>query len=240
MKRLTSLILLLFTASVWAQNSYSTNFPATENPISQGGKWINGGTNGVAWTNVQTTPGLAFGTQSGNGSGPAQYADSTAVLTGSWGADQEASATIFVTNAPTSSSIFEEVELRLRTTITPNSITGYEINCSVSLNANNSYLQIVRWNGPLASWTPLNGGSGDHCVNGDTLRATIKGSTINVYRNGTLVASTSDSTFTSGNPGVGFFLQGTTGTNATYGFTSFSADDGSGPTAPTNLKATVN
>ena len=49
------------------------------------------------------------------------------------------------------SSVFEEVELRLRTTITPHSITGYEVNCSVSTNSSNNYLQIVRWNGALGS-----------------------------------------------------------------------------------------
>jgi len=238
MKNLMFLISLLFTASAWAQNSYSTTFPATENPISQSGKWLNGATNGVAWTNVQTTPGLAFGTQSGNAAGDARYADSTAVLTGSWGSNQEASGIIYVANAPTSSSVYQEVEIRLRTTITTNSITGYEINCSVSANSNNSYLQIVRWNGPLASWTQLNGSS-VHCVNGDTLRATIKGSTINVYLNGTLVESATDSTYTSGSPGIGFFLQGTTGTNATYGFTSFAADDTGSPAPPTNVKGTA-
>lgn len=233
------LLALLFSAQAWAQHSYSTSFPATENPISEGGRWINGQTTGLEWSNVETTPGLAFGTQPGNASGNATYADSSAVLTGTWGADQEATATVHVTNAPNSSSIFQEVEIRLRTNITANSITGYEINCSVSANSSNYYIQIVRWNGPLASWTQLNGAQ-DHCVDGDTLKASIKGSEISVYHNGNLVSTASDSTFASGSPGIGFFLQGTTGTNATYGFTSFAADDGSVvPSQPVNLTATA-
>ena len=35
--------------------SYSTTFPLTENPISEGGSWTNGAT-GLGWANVQTTP----------------------------------------------------------------------------------------------------------------------------------------------------------------------------------------
>src|SRR5438874_4698763 len=64
-----------------AKQSYSTNFSATENPISEGGKWINGGTTGRDWGNVQSTPGLAFGTMV---SSAPPYDDSTAVLAGTW------------------------------------------------------------------------------------------------------------------------------------------------------------
>src|SRR5881394_3942288 len=96
-----------------AKQSYSTNFSATENPISEGGKWINGGTTGRDWGNVQSTPGLAFGT---NVSSAPPYDDSTAVLAGTWGPNQMAQATVFtVSQTP---AIGEEVELRLRTTIT--------------------------------------------------------------------------------------------------------------------------
>jgi hypothetical protein len=37
---------------------YTTNFPLTENPISEGGRWINGGAVGLDWTNVSTKAGL--------------------------------------------------------------------------------------------------------------------------------------------------------------------------------------
>jgi len=60
-------------------STYTTNFPGTENPISERGKWVNGKDVGIDWANVATTPGLAYGTESG-GSG---YDDSTSVLTGS-------------------------------------------------------------------------------------------------------------------------------------------------------------
>lgn len=52
-------------------NSYSTNFDATENPLSEGGVWINGsivqgGTN-LTLTNLQSGGGLGYGTQSSGG-----------------------------------------------------------------------------------------------------------------------------------------------------------------------------
>ena len=71
--------------------TYSTTFPAAENPISEGGNWINGGAVGLDWANVQTTPSLAFGTQSGSSG---QYDDSTALLTGTWNPDHTAEATV--------------------------------------------------------------------------------------------------------------------------------------------------
>jgi hypothetical protein len=206
----------------WAQGTYTTNFPLTENPLSESGKWINGGTTGLDWTNVRTTPGLAFGTQTGS----IKYNDSTAVLAGPWGPTQTAQATVAVTSASGASGVFEEVALRLRTTITAHSITGYEINCAVSTTQN--YIQIVRWNGPFGSFTQLDGRSAGPCVNGDVLKATINGSTITVYRNGAAVFSVNDSTYTSGSPGVGLYLQGgDSSLNGNFGFSSFAATDGS-------------
>jgi hypothetical protein len=119
------------------------------------------------------------------------------------------------------------VEIRLRSTIAANSITGYEINCSVSTDpTSGDYMQIVRWNGALGSFTQLNG-SAQHCVNGDVLRATISGSLISVYLNdmSTPVMTWSDPTFSTGSPGMGFYLQGATGLNANYGLSSFTASD---------------
>jgi hypothetical protein len=205
-----------------ATGTYSTSFPLMENPISENGNWINGGVQGLSWTNVRTTGGSAVGTMPGNASGNAQYADSTAVLTGNWGPNQTVQGTIAVTSASGASGVFEEVELRVRTTITAYSIKGYEINCSVSTNPNNYYLQIVRWNGPINNWTQL-AGTELHGVNGSVLKATISGNTITAYLNGAQVLQVNDNTYTSGSPGIGFFLQGATGLNANYGFSSFSA-----------------
>lgn len=229
------LTLVLCLAPSLASAQYATSFAATENPISEGGKWINGKTVGLDWTNVRTTSGHVFGTEPGNSSNP--YDDSTAVLTGSWASDQSAQATVYV-SGPISG--FAEVELRLRTSISAHRITGYEFNCSVV--PGNGYMQIVRWNGPLGSFTLLDGRSGG-CVNGDVIRATAQGSTLTIYRNGAAIFTVSDSTFSSGAPGIGFFLQNATGINANYGFLNFSAAGGStggttAPNPPTNVRVT--
>src|SRR6185436_16870191 len=120
-------------------NSYSTNFALTENPISENGRWINGGTTGVNWHNVQCTPGHAFGV--GPQSPAPPYDDPTAVLTGTWGRTQTVEATVIVPASPSGSA---EVELRVLTTITPGRIVGYEVLFSVT---SNNYVDIERWDG---------------------------------------------------------------------------------------------
>jgi hypothetical protein len=200
------------------QKIYTTKFPLAENPISEGGNWINGGTVGLDWSDVRTTSGLAFGTESGSGG----YDDSTAVLTGNWKADQMAQAVVHSVNQ--NSNIFEEVELRLRTTITAHSITGYEINFRCTSDASR-YVQIVRWNGPLGSFNYVNTTPGPGIHDGDLVTASIIGSTLSVYINNKLVLRGTDRTYTDGNPGIGFFLRGPTGVNGDYGFTSFTAMD---------------
>lgn len=197
----------------------NTRFPLAENPLSEQGAWINGGTVGLDWANVRTTPGLVFGTESGSGG----YDDSTAVLAGQWNPDQMAQATVHTVNQ--NKGFFEEVELRLRTTITAHSITGYEINFRCTSDGS-QYVQIVRWNGPLGKFTYVNTAVGPGLRDGDIVKATIVGSTITAYINGKAVVQGTDSTYMSGSPGIGFFLQGATGVNGDFGFTSFAAMDG--------------
>ena len=210
--------------------TYTTKFPRTENPISESSNWINGKAVGLDWADVQVNPGLAFGDESGT----AGYDDSTALLTGSWGPDQTAEATVHVTNQQVP-PIYEEVELRLRSSISAHKLTGYEINFQAS-SVSNAYVQIVRWNGPLGSFTYVADRNGPGLHNGDVVKATIQGSAITVYLNGTQILEGTDSTYTTGTPGMGFYLQGATGLNADYGFTKFTASDGSdAPLAPTNV-----
>ncbi|MBS1841145.1 MAG: immunoglobulin domain-containing protein [Acidobacteria bacterium] len=207
------------TVTAGSQKTYSTTFPLTEGVISESGNWINGKANGVDWKDVSTIPGLAYGTENGS----TMYDDSTAVLTGTWNTNQMAQATVHTVNQ--NSSIFEEVELRLRTSITANSITGYEFNFRCTSDGS-QYAQIVRWNGPLSSFTLLDSRAGPGLHDGDVIKATAKGNTLTIYLNGTALFSVTDSTFANGSPGIGFYNQnGTTGNNKDYGFTSFSAAD---------------
>lgn len=196
--------------------TYTTNFPLTENPISEGGRWLNGKHDGIDWTDVATTPGKAFGDPSTGG-----YTDPTAILKGAWGPDQTVTAKAFC--AKPTASYYQEVEIRLRSAVSAHSITGYEIlfRC---LTDSNAYTQVVRWNGPVTQFTYLDqrSGVGYGVADGDTVSASIVGNVITVYRNGSKVLSVTDNTYTTGNPGMGFNY-GVGSTNADFGFTSFTA-----------------
>jgi hypothetical protein len=214
---------------------YSTKFAAAENPIREGQNWINGETAGVDWANVRTVPGLAYGTQTGT----IEFNDAVALLTGTWGPNQTVQATVH--SVKQNDTIFEEVELRLRSSVSLHHATGYEImfRCSKTPGA---YTAIARWNGALGDFTSLNNVKGAQygVADGDVVKATIVGNVITAYINGVQVLQATDSTYTNGNPGVGFclfnqkkwlrrnffrFVKGE-GENSDYGFTSFSATDG--------------
>ena len=202
---------------------YTTTFSRAENPISEGGRWMNGGSGGLDWTNVSTTPGRAIGHQSG-----ASYTDATAILTGTWGPDQSASATVFATNQK--DECFQEVELRLRSQVSAHVNVGYEITYKSSQSAG-AYVGIVRWNGAVGNFTRLSSNNGAQfgVKNGDVVSATIVGNVITGYKNGVQVVQATDNQITTGNPGIGFNLEigsaGCAGTNGDYGFTTFTAND---------------
>ncbi len=199
--------------------SYATNFPLTENPISESGNWINGGTVGLSWSNVRTTPSLAFGTESGSGG----YDDSTAILAGNWNADQMAQGTVHTANQ--NAGIFEEIELRLRTSVSAHDITGYEFNFR-ALASGNTYVQIVRWNGSLGSFSILASTPGPGIRDGDLIKGTAVGNTLTAFVNGVQILQTTDSTFPMGNPGLGFFNQGGgVQIDADYGLKDFFASE---------------
>ena len=222
--------------SIIEANVYTTNFPSTENPISESGKWVNGHTNGLDWTDVQTTPGLAFGTQDGTGDcNPPTVTgcnDSTAILTGSWGANYQYTRAVVHSTNPVDNPKYEEVELRLRSAVSVHSITGYEITWRVGQFAD-SYAGIVRWNGALGDFTLLvTGLIGPQygVTEGDVVEAYMIGTVITAKKNGVVQFTydvANDSTkFLTGNPGMGFYNQlGGSGANADHGFTSYTASN---------------
>jgi hypothetical protein len=211
--------------------TYTTDFPLTENPISEGSNWINGETVGLDWANVATTNGMAIGLESGF----TGYDDATALLTGNWGSNQTASAVVFTTNRM-SGNVYEEVEIRLRSSLSPHVCTGYEVNFSLRPDAS-AYVQIVRWNGPLGSFDYVNATGGSQCIlhTGDVITGTITNNTITAYINGTLILQGTDTNYAAGSPGIGIFIQGAAGVNGDYGFTSYTATDGL-PVPPPELK----
>lgn len=201
-------------------HTYSTTFTGAQDPLTENGNWINGGVAGLQWHDCQSTPGFGFGTQPGT----VKYDDSTCVLTGTWGSNQSAQVTVKVGAL---AAQFDEVEVRLNTTITANSITGYEINCSVV--SGNPYVQIVRWNGGLGNFTQLSSSSSTGCTTGSVLKATNVNGVITAYVGGNPVTTATDTTYTGGSPGMGFYIETLNGTataaNAGFGASAFSASD---------------
>ncbi len=206
---------------------YRTDFPRAENPLSEDGQWYNGQADGLDWADVRTTPGFAFGTEiGGSRPDPQKYDDSTALLKGTWGPNQTVQATVHSVNQNQDGKVWEEVELRLRSSISPHRCMGYEImfRCAKTPQA---YCNIARWEGPLGKFTFVKqmGGSKYGVKNGDMVKATIIGNVITVYINGVQMFQVTDDKFTSGNPGMGFFIDGATGVNGDFGFSSFMATD---------------
>jgi hypothetical protein len=199
---------------------YSTNFPLTENPISEGGKWINGGTTGLDWSDVRTSPGLAFGATSTTTTPP--FNDPTAVLSGTWGPIQECEGVVVV---PASPADYQELELRLRTTVAAHAILGYEAIFSVTANP---YVQVVRWDGgtTIDKFVYIADATGPRLNTGDRVRANVDAS--HVFRawvnQGTgwqlIATSTPDATY-QGNPGMGAWNH--TALPFNFGFSSLSA-----------------
>ena len=103
-------LLALVPLLAWSQGTYTTSFPNTENPISEGGKWIRrSAVLDSDWTNCpELRPALVFGTHGRTG----DYDDSACILTGTWGPTQTVQAT--VSSANQDANYIQEVELRLR------------------------------------------------------------------------------------------------------------------------------
>src|SRR5689334_18370686 len=205
--------------SLWSTASgFSTTSPATENPISEGGKWINtvGGTWNAPVSTAGGTPGHAVGL------GSSGFNDSIAMLTGSFTADQQVTATAYRGGA----SGAAEIELHLRMTMVPGSpdrVFTYEIDVVPSLRA----ITIARWNGPQGNFTNLNTGLISGINDGDVIDATVTGpasaAVITVKLNGvTIVTATDTAGLATGNPGIGFDA-GTQANGANFGIRSFTA-----------------
>jgi hypothetical protein len=197
--------------------SYSTRFQRDEAPISEGGKWVNGRKDGIDWYNVITKNGVAYGAVT-----QGEYTDPTALLTGAWGKNQTVKAKVFSRNQ--TETYYQEVEIRLRSELSPHRCTGYEVfwRC---LKTPNAYAQIVRWNGKVRDWTSLKKLSGAQygVKDGDIVKATIVGNVIKGYINGVEVISATDDTYKEGRPGMGFNY-GVGETNGDFGFRSYEVE----------------
>jgi hypothetical protein len=220
--------------------SYGTRFLLDEDPISEGGFWLNGNKDGIDWTDVVTKNGIAYGAAaqvvlqerrmeqgnlsptSGLEAPEGDYSDPAALLAGVWGKNQHVRAEVFSRNQ--TEEYFQEVEIRLRSTLTPHRGTGYEVfwRC---LKTENAYAEIVTWNGKVKDWTSLQRhvGSEFGVKDGDVVEATIVGNVIKGYINGVEVLSVTDDKFDTGSPGIGFNF-GVGDTNVDHGIRSFAVE----------------
>ena len=219
--------------------SYRTDFPLDENPVSEGGMWLNGKKDAIDFTDCITSDGFIHGAPSrmnalekraeqGNLDSDSEdategdYDDPTAILSGEWGPNQHGKGVAHIEN-PTA-EWFQEVQIRLRCKVEPHSISGYEVffRC---LEGENGYAEIVRWNGPVGDWTSLQRHQGPEygVKDGDVIEATIEGNVIKGLINGEEKITVTDDTFDAGAPGVGFNF-GVGDTYADHGLSSFEVD----------------
>jgi hypothetical protein len=178
--------------------AYSTNFDLTENPASEGGAWRRAANN---FTNVRSSGGLAFGTNGVTDT----YDDSYALLSGF--APNQSIEGVVQRSSSLNANVTHEVEMLLRFSDSTSGARGYEC-----LFAFYGGVQIVRWNGTQGNYTVLQstagpGNLGRGLATGDVVKATISGNLISLYINGVLMARATDSAFTTGQPGIGFFTR---------------------------------
>ena len=207
-------------------SGYTTNFPGTENPLSEGGVWVDGKATGLDWNNPQSASGKVYASVLSGANGASRYNDSVGHLNASsqpFAANQYAQGTVYLASGYSGAG--HEVELLLRFSITAHDAHGYEV-----LWGLNGYIAVVRWNGPLGGYTPIyDPGNGSISVpkDGDVLRAEINGNTIVVKLNGNTVAtvdvsSVGGTVWSSGQPGIGFWPVDSATPNA-YGWRRFEA-----------------
>jgi len=215
-------ILAAAAALPTATQTCTTHFEGTEFPLSEGGRWIN---QSVDWAKIGKSGGIAYGTQTGTNTGIYRFDDSYAHLSG-FPPDQEAWGQVRITKP--NPSCHQELEILLRWSSSAHHTTGYEC-FARCLNSDESYLQIVRWEGPLGKFTYLADRRGTNygLKDGDILKASVVGNVITVYINGVEKARVTDDTHKAGNPGMGEFLAcdrgNGVGSNADFGFSSFTA-----------------
>lgn len=193
--------------------SYATAFSSTENPLNEGGVWINGsivqgGTN-LTLTDMQSGGGLGYGTQSSGG------VDDSIALCNAYtsAANQKVSGilrcpSLAVMNAATSA---HEILIVLRGTFTS---TNFAM--AVATLGYTSTGRYFQCSANTAGWTGVNefdlasagGWSGDPgFTDGMAYSFEVTGQTYKFILNGSTLINVADSgsRLTSGRPGVGAF-----------------------------------
>lgn len=179
--------------------AYTTSFSLTENPMIEDGGWRLGSREGSNWQDVRTSSGDAFGVAVSGG-----YDDCLGCRAGN-PADHYAEGVISKAGAY-SPGVSHEVELLVRFAITTGVARGYEVTWDIASTA----LQVIKWNGTLGDFTPLStsgAGPGRVAADGDVLRVEMVGANGTIKLNGTSIYTFTDSTWATGDPGIGCFAR---------------------------------
>jgi hypothetical protein len=204
---------------------YTTTFPLTENPISEGGIWTLGGTTGRDWQDMRSSGGIAYGV----GPSDQTYNDNLAFLQGHFSSNRHFAEGTVHKEAYSPPST-HEILLHVGGTVGPNSLPSYEMLWNYGGST-----QFVRYDGPsgqfqFSGFTTLVGGAFS-VSHGDVVRAEFDSTSgspvINMYRNNVLMWSVTDTTagkIMNGNPGIGAFFRSGAGLDATkYAWAAFRA-----------------
>lgn len=136
----------LLRKSGFSEGSYSTSFPATENPLNQGGRWRVGTVTGYYGT-PRTTPGKCFANTTVT---PGELDDNLAQLLSP---NISANCRVTVTVSKSTGSKTDSFEFGIygRMSIGAQFVRGYE----VLIGFNPSEFQVVKWLG-VATTFPAN------------------------------------------------------------------------------------
>lgn len=224
--RYTAMFIAVPNSASLSPRSITTSFPATENPISEAGKWSVKGADGAGkWGNCKTSGGVARGVST-----PFLFGDPTALLGGPWSGKLNLKGTLV------GIGVAGECELRFCSNITNMQIVGddgdnwgYEV--YISTDPLNRYYKITRWNGAIGQFTILHEiFTGVAVVDGDIMEAEYDFAThtIAMYLTQSSVR-TLKHTETVGEfglalPGIGF-AAGVDADFNNFGFSDFSIND---------------
>lgn len=178
------------------RGTYCTDFPLTEDPISEGGAWT---AISSPWLRVRTVDGIA----KADGY-VTNYNDNYAHLQ-DFGPDVEITATVYIDGpAP-----YGEILLLARMADTADTNRGYEF-----LYDGDGNVQLMRWNGAEGDFTAMGGESNQPgpLQDFDQLRLRVEGDTITAWHrrppgDWVEVGQTTDDTWADGQPGMGFFVR---------------------------------
>lgn len=195
---------------------FSTTFPDTENPLSQGGIWTMGLTTGLDWQDCQSeggTPGTCYATTT---SGSVHFDDCLAILKDRFSTTKHFAQGTYRNDSGYSPPDTQEVELLVGFDITAHVAKGYE--WDIATNG----IEPVRWNGALDDFqglgtsgiTTVSGADPGPPADGDVYHANYDSTSGNVVmtltKNSVPVWTVQDATVNkilTGAPGMGFFVR---------------------------------